>query len=552
VVLDGGAVWTESGTNSGKVGVSTLISNSGELRLDKGTILRNNDVFDIGAVGGLIQSWGNLVIDGASLYGGRAATGGALFSDGGVLNLKSGSIYENQGMSDAGGALYLRRSSTIMEDGFEIHDNILYGEGGVEQAVGGAVYIQNQASTFEMRGGKMYGNTAGTTTRPGYGGAIGMNGGEITISGGEIYDNKASDWGGAIYYGAYSSAYGDSTFTMTGGIIRNNTARVAEGTRYRNYGGAIFAYNMLGTRFHVFTNILGGTITGNKSDSQGLSDAIYASCILRLSDEAVVNGTIFLPQRGTYRPTNVTISLISMSPSTSTTYTCATDPIFDSANGRVVVEPGSFDYNDVTHELTDAEPYVDRFSHITKGVITGSSSEVPSPSGTLVLGALPPEYSITVETDGNGTAAASASVAQAGKKILLTATPSTGYQFKEWQVVSANVNIDDDTFVMPADDVTIKAIFEKKVVPGNIPETPDDSTPTIPVKLPVTTDDRGSVKAPPLDGLRPVDINKKSGDFTALWGLGLLLLGAVVLLVLRRNMQSDTVQTTCSATTEHD
>ena len=73
----------------------------------------------------------------------------------------------------------------------------------------------------------------------------------------------------------------------------------------------------------------------------------------------------------------------------------------------------------------------------------------------------PTEFTITMKTDGNGTASASHAKAVAGTEIILTATPKTGYHFKEWQVISGGVTIKDDKFLMPNDNVEVKAIFEK-------------------------------------------------------------------------------------------
>ena len=72
--------------------------------------------------------------------------------------------------------------------------------------------------------------------------------------------------------------------------------------------------------------------------------------------------------------------------------------------------------------------------------------------------------SITVENDGNGTASASADSAVAGTEILLTAEANTGYHFKQWQVLSGDVTITDNKFIMPEGDVTVKAIFEEDYV----------------------------------------------------------------------------------------
>ena len=70
-------------------------------------------------------------------------------------------------------------------------------------------------------------------------------------------------------------------------------------------------------------------------------------------------------------------------------------------------------------------------------------------------------YAVTVTTDGNGTASADPSTTVAGVGINLSAAPNTGYHFKEWQVVSGGVTIENDRFTMPDGDVEVKAIFEK-------------------------------------------------------------------------------------------
>ena len=70
-------------------------------------------------------------------------------------------------------------------------------------------------------------------------------------------------------------------------------------------------------------------------------------------------------------------------------------------------------------------------------------------------------YSVTLETEGSGTATASATSATEGTEIILTAEPGRGYHFKEWQVVSGNVTINGNQFTMPSEDVSIKAVFEK-------------------------------------------------------------------------------------------
>ena len=70
-----------------------------------------------------------------------------------------------------------------------------------------------------------------------------------------------------------------------------------------------------------------------------------------------------------------------------------------------------------------------------------------------------------ISPDGNGTASASPAKAVVGTEITLTATPNEGYHFKEWEVMSGGVTIENDKFTMPDSDVEVKAIFEEDAPP---------------------------------------------------------------------------------------
>lgn len=75
-------------------------------------------------------------------------------------------------------------------------------------------------------------------------------------------------------------------------------------------------------------------------------------------------------------------------------------------------------------------------------------------------------YTVTVENDGNGTASADPASAKMGDEVTLTAMPKSGYHFKRWEVVPDKVEIENNKFTMPADDVTVKAIFERNASSG--------------------------------------------------------------------------------------
>ena len=92
----------------------------------------------------------------------------------------------------------------------------------------------------------------------------------------------------------------------------------------------------------------------------------------------------------------------------------------------------------------------------------------PSPTGGTETG----PYTITMQTQGSGTATASPNPAEEGDLVTITASPNDGYEFDKWAVVSGGVSLssttaESATFIMPAGAVTIRAEF--KELPPNTP-----------------------------------------------------------------------------------
>ena len=81
----------------------------------------------------------------------------------------------------------------------------------------------------------------------------------------------------------------------------------------------------------------------------------------------------------------------------------------------------------------------------------------------------PEEYTVTVNTQGEGTAAAEPTTATAGTTVTLTEQAAEGWHFVEWQ--SEDVTVTDNTFVMPEGNVTVTAVFEKDAAPGEVNKT---------------------------------------------------------------------------------
>ena len=103
---------------------------------------------------------------------------------------------------------------------------------------------------------------------------------------------------------------------------------------------------------------------------------------------------------------------------------------------------------------------VDGKEWIAKGtpVVTNTSSTMDVYSAEYVIDET--KYGITVESDGNGTAVASASSAEKDTIITLQATANTGFTFVGWQITPDAVVITGNQFIMPDGSVTVKALFK--------------------------------------------------------------------------------------------
>lgn len=78
----------------------------------------------------------------------------------------------------------------------------------------------------------------------------------------------------------------------------------------------------------------------------------------------------------------------------------------------------------------------------------------------------PTKYTVTVADDiANGIVTASPTSAKEGDEVTLTATPSTGYEFGEWNVTNAStsaaITVTENKFTMPAANVNVSATFNE-------------------------------------------------------------------------------------------
>ena len=83
-----------------------------------------------------------------------------------------------------------------------------------------------------------------------------------------------------------------------------------------------------------------------------------------------------------------------------------------------------------------------------------TSTGTPENTGTAYT------VSVSASPAEGGTASAGLASGATGKEVTLTAAPTEGYQFKEWQVVSGGVTVTDNKFTIGTANVEVKAIFE--------------------------------------------------------------------------------------------
>ncbi len=93
------------------------------------------------------------------------------------------------------------------------------------------------------------------------------------------------------------------------------------------------------------------------------------------------------------------------------------------------------------------------------------SIEIPVTATVTDPTVVPTTYDVTIAATTNGTVTADQTSAVEGATVTLTVTPDEGYQLASLTVTDANdntVTVSENTFVMPAANVTVTATFEQK------------------------------------------------------------------------------------------
>ena len=72
-----------------------------------------------------------------------------------------------------------------------------------------------------------------------------------------------------------------------------------------------------------------------------------------------------------------------------------------------------------------------------------------------------PKYTVNIFSSKNGSVSSNFQEAEAGTEIKLSAKANKGYRFKNWNITKGTITIKNNCFIMPKENVTIEAVFEK-------------------------------------------------------------------------------------------
>ena len=287
-----------------------------------------------------------------------------------------------------------------------------------------------------------------------------LNYGEFTMSGGMIGKedkadeshvyNDATEAAVLTISGAakiYTNVANDSRLNAYGGEISGDVTNAV----YSEYGAVI-----AGTEGAAGSTEFSGAVTNNETGT--IAGGTFTHTVTNNVNTVTNNGGTILG--GDFSKASLSGKLvITFDPNNEG----------NSSKQKVVWSKGGAKLLVPTPEPTKEGHTFEGWCYDNNGVNTEWNFETDKARYTMTLTAQweANTYTVTVENDGNGTASAAPASAKMGDEVRLTAMPNSGYHFKKWEVVSGAVEIEDNKFTMPADDVTVKAIFERNTSSGS-------------------------------------------------------------------------------------
>ena len=463
--INGGTVVATGGeaTNRYSMGVRA----DGSITIHDGVVTATGDTAHEFSYG--MNTSGNFTINGGIV---TATTGEAQLSygiRGGTLTINSGTV-----TATAGNAV--RTGTYSYSFGLCAQDNIIINSGTVTATAGNAGSGTNNCSSgffaydnLTISGGDVTG--IGGTGELSCG--IGCND-ILTITGGTVVGKGGPLAGTNIQYSAGVNGMGE--VKISGGTVTGTGGDTEAGDSFGICTGDTTSYNVVTVSIKDATvTATGGTATNGKSS--GISATNTGADVKVTIENAAVTATggsagtgsygILAETTGTDKSADVTInghSVVRLNTTGDHAETIHGTTV--NRNSGIVFENGEGTvYGTVTlqEDLTVAAGETLTIPEDATLTIPDGTTLTIGQGGTLTgnVNGNPVIYAVTVLTDGNGTASASEIYATANDTVTLTATPNSGYHFERWEVVSGGVTVENNAFTMPAQPVTVKAIFDR-------------------------------------------------------------------------------------------
>ena len=318
IALNSGAILQNN--KAAQFGSGILANNGVNITMEDGAIIRNNTNRNYELGGGiLIGNRSTFTMNGGEISGNTANGGGGIAIIGSTMVMNNGTIsnnstYRTSGQGSYGAGVYVADYAnasggdtlfTANPASFEMNGGTITGNTALDYGGGVLTFPQqSQKITININNGEISGNKVtggsggavaaffgetelnikgGTLTgnsARNYGGGVFLwQATNVTISGGTISENKASAGGGVCLYT-------DSAVTQTGGSIENNVANVGGGV----CGGT---YTMTGGVIKDNNNSLTET---ERLAAKG--DGVYVGTAFNLGDAAEIstNNDVYLVQ----------------------------------------------------------------------------------------------------------------------------------------------------------------------------------------------------------------------------------------------------------------